>query len=239
MKKYFYDIEKYEAIYTSAKVSKSRYCIPDGFSMTRNLMSFNLGFPTGWNGKDLSYSKRAINQFLNLISEKFSLVMITEYFIESLILMRRTLSWVWKDIIHMAKNKGQYTKIDPSTVDPELVQMYKEYSKVDVTMYAHFNRTLWQKILSEGNDFHGEVVAFKRALSKTIDFCETKSNDKVELKIMKSRWDDGFEVSLDDCKMLKMPYLDIMKLYTRDKYTAKKKQGSNAYFHHHNLNSFC
>jgi hypothetical protein len=238
LKQYFRDIVKYEAAYQSPKVKNIRYCVPDGFSMTRNLMSFTLGFPTGWRGKDLSRNKDAIDRFINLISMKFSLVMVIEYFIESLILLRRTLSWGWKDIMYVAKNKGTYAKNDPSTVDPELMQTYREYSSVDVALYTHFNSTLWQKIKSEGTDFYGEVAAFQQALSKAVNFCGTKSKGTMALNIIKSRWDEGFEISLDDCKILEMSYLDIMKLY-KSLNTTKQKQAPGASSHRHSSNTFC
>eukprot|EP00943_MAST-04B_sp_MAST-4B-sp1_P005090 g5090.t1 len=240
LKQYFNNVVKYETVYKSSNVRNRRYCVPDGFSMTRNLMSFTLGFPTGWHGKDLSRSNGAIDRFLNHISKKFSLVMIIEYFIESLILLRRTLSWEWKDILYIAKNKGRYDKNDPLSVDPELEQTYREYSNVDVALYTHFNRTLWQKIKLEGNDFHGEVAAFRQALSKVLSFCGTKSKGTMALNIIKSRWDGGFEISLEDCKTLKMSYLDIVKLYRRQKYTpGKQNQAPSGHSHRHSLDTFC
>ena len=44
---YFSDVERYEAAYTSPE-ALGRYCVPDGFSMTKNLAAHCLGMPVGF-----------------------------------------------------------------------------------------------------------------------------------------------------------------------------------------------
>ena len=78
---YLNDIERYEAVYKSPGAAKTRYCIPDGFSMSKNLMSFNLGFPTGFlpGSSDKSEDDQFIQDWIGQLDSELDFVMITEH----------------------------------------------------------------------------------------------------------------------------------------------------------------
>jgi len=144
------DIEKYEAVYKSANASRERFCIPDGFSMTRNLMSFNLGFPTGGFRSvddDLATDGDLVQHWIAELDSDFSLVLIVEHFYESMVLLRRQMCWSLEDILFVASNAGSYDyRAEESAV---LVTLYRRRSSVDYQLYQHFNNSLWRKIAAQ------------------------------------------------------------------------------------------
>jgi len=145
------NIEKYEAIYKTAEASPARYCIPDGFSMTRNLMSFNLGFPTGGfrsADKDLAHDSDLVRRWLAELDAEFSLVIITEHFDESMVLFRRMMCWSLTDVLFLADGNA-YEYEYKNTESAELVEIYRRWSSVDYQMYRHFNESLWRKIATQ------------------------------------------------------------------------------------------
>jgi len=149
------NIEKYEATYKSAEVSSTRYCIPDGFSMTRNLMSFNMGFPTGGfrsPDEDLANDNELVRRWIAELDAEFSFVIIVEYFHESMVLLRQLLCWNLTDILFMATNAGTYKYREDKSVD--LVKLYSQWSSVDYRLYQHFNDSLWRKIAAQVFIYH-------------------------------------------------------------------------------------
>ena len=229
---YFYDLEKYEALYKAADMYKSRFCVPNNFSMTRNLMAFNLGFPTGWDGAtDLSDSPAAVTAWLEQLSAKFTLVIIVEYFDQSLVLLRRLLSWRWSDIIYWSTNVGKYGASSSSGTSRDVTgddtwrlrNIYRHWSSVDHALYQHFNATLWRHIAQQLDDFSGEVDAFRQCLQLVRAFCE-KVNDsgtssraasnsaRYRLVVPESRWDAGFVVDGEHCRVLQTTHMDHVQM---------------------------
>jgi len=144
------NIEKYEAVYKSAEASPTRFCIPDGFSMTRNLMSFNLGFPTGGfrsADEDLAYDSDLVHRWIAELAAEFSFVIIVEHFHESMVLLRQLMCWNLRDILFLAANAGTYEFRGEMSAD--LVKLYRRWSSVDYQLYQHFNDSLWRKIAAQ------------------------------------------------------------------------------------------
>lgn len=144
------NLEKYEAVYKSAEASPTRFCIPNGFSMTRNLMSFNLGFPTGGFrsvDEDLAHDDDRMQQWIVELDTEFSLVIIVEHFYESMILLRRLMCWSLPDILFNVTRPESYEHRNEEKAD--LVKFYHQWSSVDYQLYHHFNNTLWKKITAQ------------------------------------------------------------------------------------------
>lgn len=233
MRTYFTQMEKFEKIYMSSAASRTRHCVPNGFSMTRDLMSFNLGLATGWDTRPrLPATPSAIASFLADIEARFSLVLIVEHFHESLILLKRLLQWSWRDIIFVPQNVGNYTIYKLFDGEDEgLRKLYREWSKFDHALYAHFNATLWRRIAAQGSDFAGEVKEFGRTLAKVREFCKEimpsvaalrknigdspKERKKIEelflMKLPSNEWDRGFDVDVPFCDSLMKPHVTMLR----------------------------
>ncbi|KAK3786130.1 hypothetical protein RRG08_021463 [Elysia crispata] len=81
-------------------------------SFINNRMSVDLGFH--WNRfEDAKHNLSKINIFLEKVEQQFDIVLISDYFDESMVLLRRYLSWPMKDIFYI---KGNAAHFDPNSV---------------------------------------------------------------------------------------------------------------------------
>ncbi|CAL1527115.1 unnamed protein product [Lymnaea stagnalis] len=208
---YFAHLERYEKAYTDHG-AKYRWCVPDGFSMTRNLLShchgMPLGFPPG--SEDVSNSTAAIDRYIEHLDRKFSLVMIVEYFYESLVLLRRLMCWGFKDILFINANIAKYD-FQTNKIKPETMEAHRNWSNADYRFYRYFNKTLWGHISRQGPRFFEEVKEFKIVESLVQDYCQTiyaigkrsvYPSNVSETVIPQSVWTDQFTVTPNDCWML-------------------------------------
>ena len=203
---YLLNLEHYESLYVSSAASKGRFCIPDGFHMSKNLMSYNIGFPTGFlPGKsDMSDDEEFIQEWISYVSRKFHFVIIVEYFHESMVLLKRKMCWDLRDIIYFSQNVGSYGfKTERKQT---LIQIYKKWSSVDYRLYDHFNRTLWHDIAEASGDFRDEVDHYERVISDVHRLCESITNGKVDrgtfITVYGTQWNKPFDVTAELCKIL-------------------------------------
>jgi hypothetical protein len=82
--------------------------ILDGFSVTKNLMAQCLGMPLGfpYGRADISNNLHAVQDYIQNLDEEFSLVMIVEYFHESLILFKRLMKLLEISALPYGKPRG-------------------------------------------------------------------------------------------------------------------------------------
>ena len=203
VREYLANISMYEAIYKSKNASATRYCIPDNLSMSQNLMSFNLGLSADLShpGNSRKYSRKDmedIYKWLDTLQQDFTMVIIVEYFVESLILLKRKLCWTWKDIFYMKLNNGTYTYSNLN--DPELESIYKSWSKLDYLLYDSFNKTFWKQIRQQPGDFFDEVIAFKTAMKEGQQFCHMAKPEKsLYIVVPHKNWSPSFYITWSDC----------------------------------------
>ncbi|XP_038071798.1 galactosylceramide sulfotransferase-like [Patiria miniata] len=118
----------------------------------RNPMLYDLGLEDRSLGDPLRI-KRKIHQ----MEYQFDLVMITEYFDESLILLRDLFCWEMDDIVYFvlnARNKSSVRAVSPKTADN-----IRRWNFGDVQLYDAFNRTFWKKVEAFGHDRMQREVA--------------------------------------------------------------------------------
>ncbi|KAM7377154.1 hypothetical protein PAMA_013774 [Pampus argenteus] len=123
-----------------------RYYRPDEkFSMyARNTLTFDLGGDKDRPATDVAYVKA----FVAEIERTFSLVMITEYFDESLVLLRHLLSWDMDDILYVKLNmRGMSSK---QSLTPGLTAKIRAWNSIDAQLYDHFNASLWRQLSALG-----------------------------------------------------------------------------------------
>jgi hypothetical protein len=174
--------------------------------MSKNLMAYNLGFPTGFlPGKpDMSGDEEFMQEWISYVSRKFDFVIIVEYFHESLVLLKRKMCWDLRDIVYFSKNIGSYSF--KTEHDQTLVKIYKEWSPVDTRLYEHFNRTFWKEIAEASSDFHEEVTHYERILSDVSRFCGDAAKGLAKkgsfITAIGSQWNKPFDVTEEFCAIL-------------------------------------
>lgn len=189
--------------------------------MVKNLMAHCLGMPLGFPAghKDISMNDTAIMQYIGELDAKFSLVMIADYFPESLVLLKRLMCWTLKDILYHSSNVRN-RKIQEIIPTDEELKLYYNFSKIDFILYEHFNKSFWRKVQKQGPDFFDEVNHFKvvQLLMERFCFVENNANSKGQfLTIPKSKFNQEFNISSEYCSYMTRYLLeDIRKQYNRN-----------------------
>ena len=119
--------------------------------LLRNPQLFDFGFDQS-NGD-------MIREQLKAISRRFNLILIMEYFDESLILLRRKMCWTLDDVVYFKLNQ-QLGKNEPTStrVRRKILRWVKE----DLMLYEYFNASLWNEIKQEGVNFWDEVAMLRK-----------------------------------------------------------------------------
>ena len=212
LSQYIHNIDTYERYYKSREGSKIRFCIPDGFSVTKNLLSHCLGMPLGFPAgrRNFTDDLTSILRYIEQLNRDFTLVMIMDYFHESLVLLKRLMCWSLEDIIYHTSNVGNYSyKYQPPK--PGHFKVHRQWSSVDYILYEFFNNTLWQKIAKEGESFHREVATYNLIQTQVADYCEYMNDREEDLKISATEFNDEFVVTHDYCIIMGLDLLTFLK----------------------------
>lgn len=110
---------------------------------TKNYQSFELGM------NHLNDDDNYIMEKLHQIDEQFDLIILTEYYLESLVLLADILCVPYKVLFVKSRNHGSYD-IEPLT-DKQL-KNFDTFFKQDRMLYKYFNDTLHAKIDVFGRD---------------------------------------------------------------------------------------
>ena len=110
----------------------------------RNTLTFDLGGDKDRSAEDVGYARA----FVAEVEQAFTLVMIAEHFDESLVLLRRLLSWELEDVLYLKLNMR--TLSSKRSLSPDLSGKIREWNALDARLYDHFNASLWRKIDAMG-----------------------------------------------------------------------------------------
>lgn len=133
----------------------------------RNSQSYDLGLSKKY-FDDVNITRKLIEK----LSKELDLVMISEYFEESLVLLKNELRWSFEDVSFIFHNKGKREKPKLSV---ELVNAIKKFNNADVMLYDYFNKTFWDKIKEKGSSFWEDLKEFKRVQNQTVFLCSNIS----------------------------------------------------------------
>ncbi|NWZ82883.1 G3ST2 sulfotransferase, partial [Poecile atricapillus] len=106
---------------------------------SRNLMTFDFGF-----NPDGEVSPERVQLMLKAIEASFNFLLISEYFDESMVLLKEMLCWDLDSVVSFPLNTR-----DSSTKSPlpdSVVEKIKAWNRLDWEIYTHFNRTFWERI---------------------------------------------------------------------------------------------
>lgn len=131
----------------------------------KNLLFFDLG-----QDHTLDSNDPRVDEAIRLIAERFHLVMLVEYFEESLILLKDTLCWEMADILFFKLNARQQSTV--SKLSPELREKALQWNAIDWKLYKYFNRTFWEKVEAYGRKrMTKDVKELKRRNTELQQIC--------------------------------------------------------------------
>ncbi|KAL5008505.1 hypothetical protein ScPMuIL_014086 [Solemya velum] len=157
------------------------------------------------------YNTRYIDGVIRNISREFTLVMITELYEESLVLLKRRLCWDMKDILFIEVKVHRGDRRD-LTQTQALSEGLKKWNSADYKLYHFFKEELLNKIENEGNHFQGEVAYFKKVRQKLINFCRQNNDKNDTLVIPVSRWNTEFAITPVDCELMTMSEIPMWRM---------------------------
>ncbi|XP_001374324.2 galactose-3-O-sulfotransferase 2-like isoform X1 [Monodelphis domestica] len=133
---------------------------------SRNLMTFDFGF--NHNGK---VSPQHIQLLARIIENQFDLVLIAEYFDESMILLKEALCWSLDDVVSFPINQQDASYHSP--LSSNTIHKIKSWNKLDWELYLHFNHTFWERIDQSMGRQHlqQEVAALRKRRKQLARIC--------------------------------------------------------------------
>ncbi len=137
----------------------------------KNGQIFDLGIDHG------DHTGPKITETIQRYDEEFDLIMIAEYFDESLLLLRQHLCLSWNDILYIKDNFRADGKRIPLSDDVQ--KKIEIWNWADMALYKHFNTTFWQKISDYGDEFDRDLQYFRDLLRKTKIDC---TEDEIQKK---------------------------------------------------------
>ena len=131
---------------------------PESMHLVRNGMFFDLGLAPLAQDND-----EEILNAIKKIEHEFTLVLMMEYFDESLVLLKREFCWDLDDVIYIKQNERKVgTDTSKKVLSPQLKEKIRAWNKADVLLYDHFNKTFWEKIKQHGRGFYKDLVDLRR-----------------------------------------------------------------------------
>ncbi|XP_050758779.1 galactose-3-O-sulfotransferase 2 [Gymnogyps californianus] len=147
--------------------SPTKYYRPADYKQNiyaRNIMWFDLGYDN--NAED---DKKYIQSVLKEIEQNFHLILIADYFDESMILLKHSLCWDLDDVIYFKLNTRSQDTVQ--TLTPESEEQIKVWCSLDWKLYLHFNQSFWRKI--------EETIGLEE-LEKEVNHLRTRQKELME-----------------------------------------------------------
>ena len=144
-------------------------------SMKTNFAKLKYGRHQATNGiaHDLKFKSKGKkpDQIMKLERE-LDLVLLSEYFDESLLLLKKQLCWEIKDLLYLPirKHSSQYDVL--YNISDEIRACILKYNSVDANLYLHFNRTFWEKVSSYGATFYEDLEYLRNRLNDLQKDCK-------------------------------------------------------------------
>lgn len=148
-----------------------------------NALAFDFGFDNNVDEDNEDFGERA-RMAIATIQREFHLVLISEYFDESMILLRHALCWSLEDVVSFKLNsRSKKTRHPLSTNTTEKI---KRWNALDWRIYLHFNTTFWHKVESQigKEQMKREVFKLRELRAKLAHTClkEGKAVDPSHIK---------------------------------------------------------
>ncbi|KAL8607388.1 hypothetical protein ACOMHN_024413 [Nucella lapillus] len=213
---YLRNIDQYDGMVHAQAALHNTTGVPQGFSITRNLMSHCLGMPLGFpeDRPNISADFDAVRQYIQTLDSELLLVMVMEYVDESLILLKRVMCWSFKDILHLGsgENSNSNATLSVSALTQHDRDLHRQRSAADYLLYDHFNRTFWKKVGQHSEDFWEDLEYYRYFQSRVRWFCEkVMPYGASYIQFPETKVSAAFTVTSEDCQLMGGPLLDMLK----------------------------
>lgn len=141
-----------------------------------------------------------VSKYIAKLSHEFDLVLLMEYFDESLLLLRKLMCWSFADIVYLKQNARSG---GASHLSQRVKDKIREWNSADVSLYRHFNQTFWKKIHDYGPHFQQDLQYFRQKQTDLRKACvkHTKLQTVKDRKISRVRYSLSSNAS-DYCMLM-------------------------------------
>lgn len=131
----------------------------------KNGMTFDLGFD------NLNEADANVQSIIREMDDTFDIVLITEYFDISLILLREKLCWTMQDIAYLSVN-ARRTSTAAHDVDQKISKKIRDWNKIDTKLYNYYNATFWTRVKKYGlNRLQNELKELSKLKHDLKSYC--------------------------------------------------------------------
>ncbi|KAK0055736.1 galactosylceramide sulfotransferase [Biomphalaria pfeifferi] len=174
------------------------------FTYMRNKQAQDLGFMQ----EHLEPSK--FKEYIDILDKDFDLIMILEYFDESLLILKHQLCWELKDILYIPVNQNIRKRKWPSTDEDRA--NHKKFSPIDYTLYNHFLSKFTNLLSIQKAEFFQELKYFRTILKEVRFNCMFGRTFTVQA----TKWHGVFNFTNQDCELSNMRFRQAVGLlYSR------------------------
>lgn len=153
-----YFLEKPKEVLINYLLTEDLRVNSDRLKLIRNGMSFDLGLNSTYFDDKLK-----IQEFLQTLRKQFDLVMIAEYFDESLILLKDLLCWPLEELSYFDLNVRHQSNFR-FNISRKVIDAMRRWNNVDFEIYRQFRRILLEKIAEKNQSQSG--IRFRADLTQ-------------------------------------------------------------------------
>lgn len=143
----------------------------------KNFQSFEFGLDPWYDDDDY------IEKQLDMIKTDFDLVLISDYYFESLVLLKNELCMDWSDMYVPPTKIKDYNHLVLSETQ---VTQFEQFFKQDVRLFREFNTTFWARVETYGKSRMEADVRYLKLLylqcakNPLLEQCSSKGADSQE-----------------------------------------------------------
>ncbi|XP_070568382.1 galactosylceramide sulfotransferase-like [Ptychodera flava] len=133
-------------------------------SRIKNSQSWMLGL-----NPEYQDDETAVDLKIKELDRGLDLVMLLEYYEESLVLLKRLLCWNDDDMFYyVSKAHGSEQMPLPHSVESKI----EKWNSADFKLYNHFNKTFWRKVKNYNGDFERDLENLRTKQRDALGRCE-------------------------------------------------------------------
>ena len=121
---------------------------------------------------------RGLEDFIGFLEKAFHLVMITEKYDESLLLLKKLMCWQFMDIVYAKKHVNSHLQNASFVVANETAESIRKWNRDDGVLYRHFSKRLDQIIATQDQQqFNIDLQNFRQLNQLVLKFCTDNNTD--------------------------------------------------------------
>ena len=168
-------------------------------------------------------ARTSLQLHLFKLEREFDLVVITEHFDRSLLLLRRKLCWDITDMVYISMKKASYKQnkklndLKTTKNNQQMNERYRFVNPIAYKLYSYFNKSLFNRFQMKHN-LEDELQFFLRLKDRVAQFCsryieyiqrDTKNflniiNTSDVMNVPASKWGKARTIDPVDCAMMQL-----------------------------------